>query len=188
MRQITLEEFGRLIAASSVEVVYLHWGANHYKNFNPNYHVNIQGDGTIWVQEDFDKKLSHTWQRNTGALGITICCCAFATSNNLGDATLIEKYDEDYMNQADVKMAHEPPTEIQIETMAQVMAITAKVKEWPMTTERFMTHAEIADVDDYGPATTCERWDLAILHNGDAWMSGGDILRGKAAYYMQQPG
>ncbi len=53
-----------------------------------------------------------------------------------------------------------------------------------------MTHGEAADnldgyyaTEPYGPDSTCERWDLAILKNGDEWKSGGDILRGKANWY-----
>ena len=49
-----------------------------------------------------------------------------------------------------------------------------------------MTHAEAADLDGYGPDTTCERWDLAVLKNDDEWMSGGDTLRGKAIFYRSQ--
>ena len=32
------------------------------------------------------------------------------------------------------------------------------------------------------------RWDLHILHTGDEWGSGGDILREKALWYKQNGG
>ena len=65
------------------------------------------------------------------------------------------------------------------------MAAISDVFEIPIDDEHFLTHAEAADLDGYGPETTCERWDLAVLKNSDGWMSGGDTLRGKAIFYQQ---
>ena len=65
-------------------------------------------------------------------------------------------------------------------------AAIADVFDIPVDVDHFMTHAEAADLDGYGPATTCERWDLAVLSEDDEWMSGGDILRGKTAFYLNQ--
>jgi hypothetical protein len=52
-----------------------------------------------------------------------------------------------------------------------------------------MTHCEAAEKDDYGPSTTCERWDLWYIpdeygSNGEL-VPGGDLIRGKAAYYQR---
>ena len=66
------------------------------------------------------------------------------------------------------------------------MAAISDVFEIPIDADHFMTHAEAADLDGYGPATTCERWDLAVLKNDDDWMTGGDTLRGKAEWYKEQ--
>ena len=44
-----------------------------------------------------------------------------------------------------------------------------------------MTHAEAADLDDYGPATTFERWDLWKLASADGTLQdGGALIRSKA--------
>jgi hypothetical protein len=53
----------------------------------------------------------------------------------------------------------------------------------PLDGAHVMTHAEAANLDDYGPDTTWERWDLWFLKDGDEPGSGGDMIRGKAAWY-----
>jgi hypothetical protein len=42
--------------------------------------------------------------------------------------------------------------------------------------------------DAYGPNSTCERWDLWVVREGDEAGSGGDVIRMKAKYYAQQWG
>ena len=65
----------------------------------------------------------------------------------------------------------------------------------PASISNVLTHAEAADNmdgwyahDAYGPNSTCERWDLWVVREGDEAGSGGDIIRGKAKYYAQQWG
>lgn len=160
--------------------IYLHWSAGRYE---PNavdladYHVLILDDGSLLVREvlsdsidhkwheDLDEALAHTWHRNTGAVGVALACCFGASTAAFGDF---------------------PPTKEQIESMAQVIAVLAEGLELPIDPDTVMTHAEAADLDGYGPATTCERWDLWLLGPGQAGGSGGDILRGKAIWYQQQ--
>lgn len=152
--------------------IILHWSAGHYHQFYDDYHINIDADGSIYVStDDLSEVLPHTWRRNTGAVGVSLACCAFATSNNLGD---------------------EPPTNIQIETLARVIAVLAKAFWLTIRIENIMTHGEAADNMDgcyehepYGPDNGCERWDLAILSNEDEWKSGGNIIRGKAKWYQE---
>ena len=147
-------------------MLYLHWSAGHYDQLFPEYHINIDGEGTVYTStDDFSQVKSHTWCRNSGAIGISLACCYGGTTEDLGQ---------------------EPPTFIQIEAMAQVIAVLAAALELPLERSRIMTHAECADEDGYGPATTCERWDLWFLKNGDTPGTGGDILRGKAIWYQQQ--
>lgn len=156
--------------------LYLHWSAGHYTSVFDDYHVNILKDGTlVTTTDDLSEVKSHTWKRNTGAIGISFCACAFAQSDDLGD---------------------EPPTNKQIESMAQAVAVLADALDLTIDLPRVMTHGEAGDNLDgytgaygdderYGLNTTCERWDLAILANGDAWGSGGDTIRGKANWYRQ---
>jgi hypothetical protein len=186
LRKVTLEELRQLAlnskeslwqAAHSLErdiKLYLHWSAGHYGQFFDDYHINIDQEGSIYIStEDLSTVLAHTWHRNTGAVGIALACCAGATTNDLGP---------------------EPPTTAQIEVMAQVVSVLAYALDLTIDLQRVMTHGEAGDnmdglelAEKYGMNSTCERWDAAILHSGDNWGSGGEILRGKAILYQNNP-
>jgi hypothetical protein len=113
MRRLTLAELKTLAlqskgnlwsAAQSVDrdvKLYLHWTAGHYGQFFEDYHINIDRDGGIYVStNDLAVIKSHTYKRNTGAIGISLACCYKATTNDLGP---------------------EPPTALQIEAISQVV-------------------------------------------------------------------
>lgn len=152
-------------------VVYWHWTAGgHYTSFR-DYHFCIDGDGEIICNRPLDTIPTATWYRNTGSIAIALCCCKGATA---------------YRDPWRANLGDEPPTDAQIESLAMLSAAIADVFDIPVDVDHFMTHAEAANFDGYGPDTTCERWDLAVLHDGDEWMSGGDILRGKTAFYLDQ--
>jgi hypothetical protein len=81
---------------------FLHWSAGHYGQPSPKYHLNIDHDGVIYAStNDLAEVLAHTWQRNSGSVGITLLCAYNATPEDLGP---------------------EPPTDTQIEVMVQVIA------------------------------------------------------------------
>lgn len=152
-------------------VVYWHWTAGgHYTSFR-DYHFCIDGDGEIICSRPLDTIPTATWHRNTGSIAIALCCCQDAQA---------------YRDPWRARLGDEPPTEEQIESLAMLSAAIADVFDIPVDVDHFMTHAEAADLDGYGPATTCERWDLAVLDESDAWMSGGDTLRGKTEFYLEQ--
>lgn len=193
MREITLKELKRLALESKTELwqqakglgrdvkLYLHWTAGHYGQFFEEYHINIDFDGKIYVSnDDLADIKGHTYMRNTGSIGVTLCCCMGATIRNLGD---------------------EAPTKAQIESLARAVTVLADALDLTIDIERVMTHGEAADNEDgiypayeyngfdrgmYGPRHSCERWDLAILNTGDAWCSGGSILRGKANWFRSE--
>jgi hypothetical protein len=158
--------------------LYLHWSAGHYGQFFDDYHINIDQDGSIYVTtNDFSQNKSHTYKRNTGAIGISLACCYNATTENLGN---------------------EPPTALQIEAMSQVVAVLCKALDLTVDIYRVMTHAEAAnnldglnpDYEDngypdgkYGPGFSMERWDLWFF-SGVAKGEGGNVLRGKAIWYQ----
>jgi ribonuclease HI len=195
MRKVTLAELNQLALqaknnlwdqAQSIDrdvKLYLHWSAGHYGQFFDEYHINIDQDGSIYVSTDnLAVVKSHTYKRNTGAIGIALACCYNATTNNLGP---------------------EPPTSAQIESMAQVVAVLSKALDLTIDSYRVMTHAEAANNLDglnpnyedngypdgkYGPEFSCERWDLWLLKTGDVPGSGGNIIRGKGIWYQQQGG
>ena len=161
--------------------VYLHWSAGRYNSVFDDYHINITGAGKIFVTtNDLSEIKSHTWRRNTGSIGISLCCAYNATSNDLGEYA---------------------PTAIQIETIAKVIDIVATGLWLTINKEHVLTHGEAADNEDgiwchepYGPKNGCERWDLEFLETAespkyDPWDEehrGGSILRGKAIWYHNQ--
>ena len=68
--------------------------------------------------------------------------------------------------------------------MAQVVAAICKGKGWEPTIDRVKTHAEWADIDGYGihDDDPDMRWDLLKLPQEEG--NGGDIIRGKANWYL----
>ena len=163
--------------------IYLHWSAGHYDTVFDDYHVNIGKNGELYVTGDLDEVKAHTWRRNTGAVGISLCCGYKANTSDLGP---------------------EPPTEAQIEAMAQAIVAVADGLWLTIDMNHVLTHGEAADNEDglwthdsYGPKTTVERWDLEYLGTDESpaynpWATdgsrGGDVLRGKANWYRNQQG
>ena len=167
--------------------IYLHWSAGHYDTVFDDYHVNITGDGEIYVTGDLDEVKSHTWRRNTGAVAISLCCAYGATTNDLGD---------------------EAPTDAQIEAMAQAIVAVADGLWLTIDKAHVRTHGEQAanemgwEQPAYAPWNDeCHdgqvRWDLEYLGTDESpaynpWATdgsrGGDVLRGKANWYRNQQG
>lgn len=157
--------------------IYLHWTAGHYDQLFPEYHINITGSGAIYAAtDDLSDILSHTYRRNTGAVGVTLCCCFGADTTDLGD---------------------EPPTYEQLWAIGRVITCIADGLWVTIDKAHVMTHGEAADNEDgiypheeYGPKTTCERWDLEYLGTASSpaftpygTARGGDILRGIANWH-----
>lgn len=174
-------------APGGVPHIYLHWSAGHYRQMFDDYHVNITGNGDIYVStEDFRDKLAHTWHRNSGSVGIALDCAYNADTNKLGP---------------------EPPTAAQIEAIAQAVAAIADGLWITICKKYVLTHGEAAANEDgwhahpaYAPWNDeCHdgdtRWDLEYLGTKESpkynpWATdgtrGGDVLRGKALWYHNQ--
>ena len=170
--------------------IYMHWSAGTYDQVHKDYHINIKGDGTVYCVQnklldpyDFTEVRDHTYKRNEGSIGVSLCCCG----GDFGKGGL----------------GPYPPTPVQIETMARVCCLLADALEIPIDKNHIMTHGEAGDNEDgiyahdpYGPKSQhCERADLewlnddqfrkamrnnGVLENGNR---GGDILRRKIKYY-----
>ena len=198
MRKVTVDDVRGLAARAREDVweaagryardpkIYLHWTAGRYDQTFADYHINITGDGTIYAStENFADVLNHTWKRNSGSVGIALCCAYGATTNSLGDY---------------------PPTPKQIEVMAQVIAAVAGGLWLTIDKRRVMTHGEAANNEDglhphpaYAAWNDEEgagdvRWDLEYLgteespvyNPEDEDRRGGAVLRGKANFYDAQ--
>ncbi|MBP2642162.1 MAG: hypothetical protein H6Q67_49 [Firmicutes bacterium] len=167
-------------AAGKIGRVYVHWTAEHYGQRFNDYHILVDADGTLTLTvKDLTTCLKHTYMRNTGAVAIAALCAYDAHST--------------------INLGTEPPTDAQIEAIAQTMAVLASELELPIDIQHFMTHAEAADNMDglnpgyaqngcpegrYGPNNSGERWDFWVVKARDTPGSGGDILRGKALWYL----
>jgi hypothetical protein len=204
MRQVTIDELRQLASDARESIwaqaeaygrepkIYLHWTAGHYANgdagqmYLNEYHIAVDCDGKIYVDNPLDEVLSHTWQRNTGAVAITLPCGYQSGSNWLGP---------------------EPPTEAQIEGMAQAIVAVADGLWLTIDKAHVLTHGEAANNEDgyydahqpyawwndsYGDGNT--RGDLEYLgtdespfYNPEATdgSRGGDVLRGKANWYRK---
>lgn len=175
---ITLDELRELakgVTKNSIHYIYLHWTAGYYETPFWDYHINIGADGEIILTCDsLDEKKSHTWNRNTGSIGIALDCCVGAVAYNGTNA--------DY--------GINPPTEAQIESLARVVAVLTEELELPM--DNVMTHQEIASIDGYGPYSGDPetRWDLWYLtdYYQNIPIPGGSLIRGKAYYYLAHKG
>jgi hypothetical protein len=160
MAEKAKEELRKAAKANSRPVcVYLHWSAGRYGQFFNDYHLMVDFDGKIYAMTDNLAELkSHTWKRNSGAIGISMACALNATTSNLGAY---------------------PPTIAHCDSLAQTVAVLAMTLDIPVSIDSIMTHAEAAARDGYGPGSGDKetRWDLWFLHNGDTPGTGGNVLR-----------
>ena len=200
MKQVNLKELKKVFEDSREEVwqaakaaghepkIYIHWTAGRYDKCFTDYHVNITGAGNIYISTDnMSTVLSHTWRRNSGSIGIALCCAYGADSTGLGSY---------------------PPTAKQIEVIAQVIDVVAEALWLTIDKKHVMTHGEAANNEDgdfsyhkpyawwndsYGDGDT--RGDLEYLGTSESpkynpWATdgsrGGDVLRGKANWYKNQ--
>lgn len=149
--------------------VYIHWTAGGYDTTFGDYHLCIDGRGRLIKTKDLFDTPAATWRRNYRSIAIALCC---------GAGAMLYRDHTDFGDY--------PPTDAQIECLAQVLATIKGTTGLPLRKSLYMTHAEAAELDEYGPSTTVERWDLWTLPQSQEWGSGGDYIRGKAIYYDKQ--
>ncbi len=172
---LTLRQLYQLGAAAKGRIsrLYLHWTAGHYGQAFDGYHLNIDSDGQLYKTcAALTSRKSHTYRRNTGSVGIALCCAYNATCSAAGQ----------------VNFGPEPPTAAQIEKAAQVIAVLTLALGLAVDFGTVTTHAEAACMDGYGfgSGDSDMRWDLLLLPDhpvSDALRPGGVVLRGKAEWY-----
>ena len=91
---LTAAKLAELVALgyNRISQIYLHWTAGRYGQLYDDYHFNIDADGSIYQTcTQLTELKSHTWHRNTGAIGIALCCACGALPHN-GRDTEFGKY------------------------------------------------------------------------------------------------
>ena len=74
---LALQDKGR------VNRLYLHWTAGHYEDVYDDYHLNIGLGGEMYLTcTTLTELKEHTWRRNTGSIGIALCCAADAQAGS----------------------------------------------------------------------------------------------------------
>lgn len=156
--------------ASVIHHLYLHWTAGRYHQFFDDYHLNIDADGQVYKTcFALDELKPHTYKRNSGAVGIALCCALDANwrGNKPNFGTM-------------------PPTAKQLRSMAWVIAILCAGLGLLINSETVMTHGEAAYRDGYGPGSSDPdtRWDLFwLLDEQGNFLQGGVYLRELAQQY-----
>lgn len=158
-------------AKGEIKAIYLHWTAGRYGQLFDDYHINIDHDGRVYLtcQELTDPK-EHTWERNTGAIGVSLCCC----------------YEANCWSTTDFDFGEFPPTELQIQSLIKVVQVLCKGLGLEINRSHVRTHYEVAKIDGYGPGQDSDfRWDLMYLYDKDYPTNnhlrlGGELIRGKA--------
>lgn len=167
--------------------IYLHWTAGGYDTVFSDYHICIRGNGdVVYMVDALSRYCPATYMRNGGSVAVSLCCCVGATTKDLG------------IN---------PPTEIQIERMAQVVAGLCEGLWLTCDKYHVLTHGEAANNEDgiychapYAVWNDAEgsgdtRWDLEFLGTNESPVykpfatdgtRGGDVLRGKANFYINK--
>lgn len=157
-------------AQGSIHHLYLHWTAGRYHQFFDDYHLNVDEDGQVFrTCDSLTERKAHTYKRNTGAVGIALCCAADATWN----ATL-------------PNFGTTPPTAKQLHSLAWIVAIICTALNLPINSDTVMTHGEAAYRDGYGPGSGDPetRWDLFwVLDERGEFRQGGVFLRELARQY-----
>ena len=156
----------------TIKHIYLHWTAGRYNQFFDDYHLNIDGEGKVYrTCSSLDELKAHTYKRNSGSIGITLCCALDASwqgpEPDLGSC---------------------PPTTLQLVALAKVVAVLCAGLGIPIDDVTVMTHAEAACADGYGPGSgdSETRWDLAYVPtSGGGLIEGGPFVRQLAQHYRK---
>ena len=169
-----IREMAKAIEPGTIKRIILHWTAGKYHQIFDDYHLCIDAHGIMHMPSNLTDLKSHTYKRNTGSIGIAMCCGveAFAV-----------------MKLGAVNFGPMPPTVMQIECMAHVVAILTQELSIELNEKNVFTHCEAAIEDGYGPGSEDPdiRWDLWYLPDFPSRQGvfpGGEILRRKAAWYQ----
>ena len=151
-------------AQGQIHHLYLHWTAGRYHQYFDDYHLNVDEDGQVYrTCDSLTQRKAHTYKRNSGSVGIALCCALDARWN----ATL-------------PSFGTTPPTAKQLQSMAWIVAIICSALGLPINSDTVMTRGEAAYRDGYGPGSGDPetRWDLFWVRDElGQFHQGGVFLR-----------
>ena len=198
---ITEEELRKLATdvKGKIKKIFLHWTEKHYGQVDDRYHLCVDQDGQVFVNcKTLLAVKPHTWLRNGHSVAVALCCCADAACwvpafRNPKELEAAYAYcRNDHPECALVNYGPEPPTPLQIEMMANVVAVLADALGIAIGKDTVVTHCEVAFKDGYGPGEedpAMAAWDLWFLPDtlrpGEV-VPGGDLVRSKARKYLKQ--
>ena len=153
-------------ARGGISRVYLHWTAGRYGECFDEYHVNVGGEGEVFLTcGALTETKAHTWRRNTGAVGIALCCAYGAQCGAGGEPVYPQGF---------------APTRAQVEALALVVAVLCAALGLAIEPQVVATHCEVATRDGYGPGSgdADTRWDLSFLPDSQGILRpGGEYIR-----------
>jgi hypothetical protein len=179
--------------------IYLHWAVAPFGCTFADYNVMADCKGGAWLLKishdprdnapglNNNAEASHTYHRNTGAVGIALAGMDGATEEDFGpDGVTLAGLE--YLCVGAAALASRYGIDV-----------AGTTTESPYANEpTILTHAEAADrpgkpaqYEKYGPASTCERWDLAsfvplphgVSVNGQTATECGNALRARIHAY-----
>ncbi|MEX0272310.1 N-acetylmuramoyl-L-alanine amidase [Leptolyngbyaceae cyanobacterium UHCC 1019] len=137
----------------SMKRIILHWTAGGYKASSldlAHYHILIEDDGNLVrgthsIQDNVSTGdavyAAHTFRLNTGSIGVSVCCMTEAKEQPFDSGS-------------------SPTTQIQWQTMAQVVAELCQFYDIPVTPQTVLGHGEVEQtlgIDQSG------KWDPMVL-------------------------
>lgn len=137
----------------SMRRVILHWTAGQHKASSidlAHYHILIEDDGKLVrgthsikdnVSTGDNVYAAHTSKFNTGSIGVSVCCMQGAVENPFDAGSF-------------------PMTQLQWETMAQVVAELCQFYEIPVTLQTVLGHGEVQAVHSIPQRG---KWDPMVL-------------------------
>jgi len=155
----------------NINGIVFHWTAGRYDQVFDDYHYNITYNPktkkaeVVKTCEDDSETKAHTWHRNPGRIGISLCSAFEATTENMGEF---------------------PPVDVQIETACALAGKLAHI--YSIKKEEIKTHAEWALVDGYGPHSGDPetRWDLWLPNWKNTGKNLSYFMKDKTLWYKEQ--
>jgi hypothetical protein len=168
-------------ALGQPRLITLHWTAGSHTQTFPDYHFCVRGDGQVVQTLPIGIKGSHTWGRNTGNIGISLCAMAkgypVTAAQRESTAVLVAELAGCYG--IDLHATIQLP-ELRLSPDGKRLIPTGRLRPFPALAD----HAVFARADGYFP----DRWDIGDEFpriRDRAWAVRADLQHGRRRNGMQ---